>query len=281
MRPSARTLAAAAIATVLTATWTANAAATGHGPGRRNATHVITATISATGRVDLPSSVRPGDRHFRVAGASGHALELVVGKHHAGLARLVADYRQFSRTGLPVRPERDFTFVGGALTGHTVYLHLRRGTYFAFDASGTALATALVRAVHVRGRRRPLDLPRVSARLLAIGSDRWASRPTSIPDHGYLRFVNASRETQLVNLLQLRPHTTLAQVEAVLADPAADPGSVTTGRYAETGVVSPGRSEIASYTLPAGEYALISLWPDDRTGLSHAAHGMVRLITLR
>ncbi len=235
--------------------------------------------IGADGSIKAPSEVRAGISHLTVTGSPGEALQLVEPRHSESVATLVTDYGQFADTGLPAGTEHDFRFIGGSFTGSDLYLDLAPGTYYAFDAGQSALSAAHVVTLHARGPvQRRINLPRITGSVSAVGTDRWSDRPAEIGRSGHLLFTNAATETHLVNLLQLKPGTTLAEVKATLADPDGDPSGLSTGVYAELGVLSPGGRELVSYSLPAGAYAVLDLWPDDTTGQSHSALGMVRLI---
>jgi hypothetical protein len=217
---------------------------------------------------------------LRVAGAEGEALEVVAPRRHATRSTLLRDYRKFAATGTPAKVEHDFRFLGGGLVGADVDLRLSTGTYYAFDAGQSTLTRAHLKTMRVRRACRSARRAHVNATITAIAADAWSARPASIPRRGELRFVNASSRTHLLNLLQLTPGTTLADVEHALAQPQPDLSSISTGVYDEAGVVSPRQREIVSYHLPAGTYAALDLWPDAKTGAPGSAMGMVRLIQL-
>jgi hypothetical protein len=241
-----------------------------------------TVTIAADGAIDAPRELHAGIVHLAVTGTPGEALQLVAPRHGESAATLVADYQQFSGTGLPASTEPDFRFVGGSFVGADFYVDLRPGVYFAFDAGQSTLIGAHVATIRVVAGsvRFPIRLPGITGSITAIGADTWSAHPASVRGSGYLLFTNYSTQTHLVNLLQLTAGTSLAEVKAALANPAADVSSLSTGVYAEVGVVSPGGRELVSYSLPAGTYAVLDLWPDDATGQPHSALGMVRLISV-
>jgi hypothetical protein len=93
-----------------------------------------------------------------------------------------------------------------------------------------------------------------------------------------LAFLNESTDYHFVQLQQVKSGTTLAQVKAALRsnDQVGPPPFALSGSY-ETGVVSPGHSQLSTYKLPKGLYALLCFWPDEH-GVPHALMGMVRLI---
>ncbi len=238
----------------------------------------VEVVISADGTIQAPARISGGIVHLTVAGSPGEALELAAPRAGGSLSTLVSDYRRFSATGLPRRTEHDFRLVGGALVGADLYLDLGPGTYYAYDAAQPTLSSDRVATIVVTGHSIPAELPRITGTVAAIGHDRWAKFPRSIRTGGHLLFTNMGTEPHLVNLLQLRPGTTLADVQALFSQPGSDPSSISTGVYDELGVLSPGRQELVSYALPAGTYAVLDLWPDDTTGEPHSALGMVRLL---
>ena len=48
----------------------------------------------------------------------------------------------------------------------------------------------------------------------------------------------------------------------------------------DSGVVSPNRSQLLNYDLPAGKYLVACFWPDYFTGMPHVNMGMWKLVTL-
>ena len=49
---------------------------------------------------------------------------------------------------------------------------------------------------------------------------------------------------------------------------------------ADSGVVSPGKSQLFDYDLPAGKYFIACFWPDYFNGMPHFLMGMWKLVTL-
>jgi hypothetical protein len=61
------------------------------------------------------------------------------------------------------------------------------------------------------------------------------------------------------------------------------PGQTRPGQLkatADSGVLSPGKSQLLSYDLPAGKYLVACFWPDYFTGMPHVFMGMWKLVTL-
>jgi hypothetical protein len=268
MRRSLSTLvlsAAAAVGLVLTGVAPADATP-------RATVHV---DIAANGAVHMRHAIPAGFLKFDVDGADGHALQLARPKHHASVATLVKDSNALETSGSAKGIERHFTAIGGTETHTDLWVHLRNGLYYAFDTGGQKLTARHVVVLHVGHGYAVADRPRVGATIRAVGEMSWARWPKHIPSHGVLAFRNESTEYHFVQLTQLKPGTTLAQVKAGLASPNP-PSFALSGSYS-TGVLSPYRSQLSTYRLPEGLYALMCFWPDEH-GVPHALMGMVRLI---
>lgn len=259
--------AAAAAGLVLTAAAPAN--------GATSAT--VQVDIAASGAVDMPHSIPAGFIKFDIDGAAGHALQLVRPKHHASVARLVADANAFAASGNSRGVERDFTAIGGSATQTDLWVRLPHGTYYALDIEPRTLTKQHVAVLHVGGERVVADRPHVSAVLTAVGEKRWAKRPLRIPSRGTMAFLNESTDYHFVVLQQVKRGTTLAQVKAALKSP--NPPSFGLSGFYTTGVLSPGHDQLSTYRLPKGLYFLACFWTDEH-GAPHAVMGMVRMINV-
>jgi hypothetical protein len=240
----------------------------------------LTASISAHGVVTMPRTIRPGRVKIAVTGHRGEELQLVKPRHGAGRTNLISDVAGIG-VGKPRALEHDFALLGGALTGASFEQTVTPGTYYVIDANLARLTKNTITEVTVAGARVDAAAPALTGSISAIADMSWSGKPASIAHSGYLRFRNASSSTHFLVLSQLKPHATLADVRALLTAPDADPSTVFTGIETDSGVLSPGQQETLSYSLPKGRYAVLCFWPDDQTGMSHAAMGMVRLIELR
>lgn len=81
-------------------------------------------------------------------------------------------------------------------------------------------------------------------------------------------------------LQQVKPSTTNKQVRRFIKS-----GSQRNPKWAlkastGAGVVSPGKSQLLDYDLPAGKYFLACFWPDYFTGNPHFMMGMWKLVRL-
>lgn len=271
MRRSITTLvlaAAAAAGLVLTAAAPANAAPCA----------TVQVDLTSSGSIHMRHSIPAGYIKFDVDGPADHAFQLARPKHHASVASLVADSNALNSTGMAAGLERDFTAIGGVQAETDLWVRLPHGTYYAVDTSVQKLTTRQVVVLHVGGSYAVADHPHVGAVIAAVGEMRWAKRPAHIPSHGVLAFLNESTDYHFVDLQQVKPGTTLAELKKALASPnqSGPPAFALAGSYS-TGVLSPGHSQLSTYKVPKGLYALLCFWPDEN-GVPHALMGMVRLI---
>jgi plastocyanin len=239
----------------------------------------VTVTVGAS--VSAPAHLAPGLACLQIGGAPGETVQLARPRSGATRATLAADVATFTSTGLPSALEHDFVLAGGADVGSTMCVLLSPGTYFALDTTPQTVTPEQIATVSVGGAPHGSTPPHITGAITAIGAMSWAPGPTRIPAQGTLAFLNASTETHFVSMVRYQAGKTLADLRAVLADPAADPGTVLDmTAHLDSGVVSAGRGQTLSYSLPAGSYAVLCFWPDLATGMPHAAMGMVRSITV-
>jgi hypothetical protein len=224
---------------------------------------------------------RPGLVKIRVTGAKGHSLQIVKPRHGAGRYKLAADVNAFGQTGKANQLEHDFRLVGGASTGHSVFLTLRPGRYLFADSTPDSLTAKQIEVVHVSGRTSRASGYHSSGTIRAIHEMSWAKRPKSIPASGYLRFVNESTDSHFIVLARLKPGKTLSDVKKALMGQENESDVLYSGARSnfDNGVISSHRSETVSYDLHPGRYVMACFWPDEN-GMPHAMMGMIRTIKL-
>jgi hypothetical protein len=238
--------------------------------------HDVVVTATADHHLHLRTHLSAGVVEFHVRGSSGESLQLARPKHGAGAQQLVADGNLLNTKGDASALEHDFLAVGGVSTGHTLWVRLRPGTYYAIDTSSPTGSLDQVVTLHVRGYDPSERMARASATITAIHEMTWAKHPSWIPSHGVLRFVNASSDYHFVELAKLtRASTTLAQLKQGLQQ--QDRSLFDQSGLYDTGVLSPGMQQESTYRLPRGTYALLCWWPGTG-GMPHALMGMVRII---
>ena len=83
-------------------------------------------------------------------------------------------------------------------------------------------------------------------------------------------------------MMQVAEGTTTDQVlEFFMSEEQGPPPEWFLPGYLETGSLSSGRSMTVDYKLPAGQYALLCLFPDPKMqGMPHAFMGMIEMVTV-
>lgn len=240
---------------------------------------VVRATLGA--HVSLSRThLSPGRVTFEVHGLKGeHTLQIL--SLHKGYALGQAEQDFGAAFGGNVaavrRIDAGVSFKGGVpgrprRPGH-VTMYLSAGTYYALDLDGNAITRFTVAGAAVT-RRTVSTNSRVT--MLTYGFDA-ASR---LARRGEMRLTNTSDQPHFLVIQQVKPGTTATQVRSYFASGAqADPPWLLKASTS-TGVLSPTKTEAFSYSLPAGRYVLACFWPDDETGMPHAAMGMWKLVTL-
>lgn len=246
------------------------------------ASSTLHVTVSTAGTVSAPHHVHAGLVRFDLEGAAGHALQLARPKHGASAKTLVADLLLVETKGDPTSIERDFTALGGASVspGSDFWQVLHAGTYYLIDVADQNPSVSDVGVLHVSGHTDTRAVPRSPNEVRAVHDMDWASHPASVRAHGVLRFDNDATEWHVVWLYQVKPGVTRDQILEVLQGGDASTILVANGGVYSTGVLSPGTSQLSTYDLPKGHYALLCFWPG-KDGVPHAAMGMVRTIELR
>ncbi|MDH2442734.1 hypothetical protein QDR37_02125 [Amnibacterium sp. CER49] len=240
-------------------------------------------TVSSTGTISTAHTVHAGLVRFDLEGAAGQSVQLAKPKHGASVQTLLADGMALNTKGDASRVERDFAGLGGAsvFSGSDFWQVLHAGTYYLVDTAAQSLKASDVAVLKVTGSTDARAVPESPNEIRAVKDMVWASNPASIRHEGLLRFDNDATDYHFAELAQLKPGVTRAQVLKVLQT-NGDPSTILAPHGADysTGVLSPGTSQLSTYDLPRGHYALLCFWPDEH-GVPHALMGMVRTIELR
>jgi hypothetical protein len=102
-----------------------------------------------------------------------------------------------------------------------------------------------------------------------------------LPAAGMVKFGNSADQPHFLVLQHVKASTTNAKVRRFISSGGqGNPPWLLKGS-AGSGVVSPGKSQLFRYDLPAGKYLVACFWPDYFTGMPHAFMGMWKLVTLR
>jgi hypothetical protein len=101
-----------------------------------------------------------------------------------------------------------------------------------------------------------------------------------LPASGMVKFANQADQPHFLVLQHVKDSTTNAKVRKFInSGGQGNPPWVLKGS-ADSGVLSPGKSQLLRYDLPAGKYLVACFWPDYFTGMPHAFMGMWKLVTL-
>lgn len=234
-----------------------------------------------TGRVNLSLSAKGGEAEFQIAKfAKGYSFKKFLKDYEAAntappkqalkaLHRAVANSTFYG--GLDATP-------GNKVTGSTVLP--KAGSYVIYqDGEKPAHPTTLtVRGPSTKGAKVSTD-----ATVKARSGSRFGG-DSQLPATGTLEFKNVSKgSTKSPHFLQLQhvaDGTTKKDIEDYFASGSDAPPSFMLDGSANLDVVSPGLSETLDYSLPKGTYAELCFFPDLKTGMPHAAMGMIKIVTL-
>jgi hypothetical protein len=151
---------------------------------------------------------------------------------------------------------------------------LKAGPLTAFDLNGDAVAQLnVVGQVHNPGK--------VShGGTYTAFSFGWGVSK-HLPASGMVRFVNQADQPHFLVLQHVKDSTTNKKVRKFIdSGDQGNPPWVLKGS-ADSGVLSPGKSQLLSYDLKPGKYLVACFWPDYFTGMPHVNMGMWKLVTLR
>lgn len=105
--------------------------------------------------------------------------------------------------------------------------------------------------------------------------------PRHFTGHGNYRFVDtAPADAHELLLLRVKKGTTKAQVVDFFKKGGQGLPPFLLGFAGGSGALAPGGSDIVSLNLAKGDYVALCLVPDDKTGMPHAAMGMVVPFTI-
>lgn len=158
---------------------------------------------------------------------------------------------------------------------------VRSGTYYL----GEMTARPQFVPIRVTGEPGPSLETRVAAVVAATDSGYHSDR-SALPTAGTITIRNLGARPHRLNLIPVERGTTRAQLGAYLRktgarDDAPPPPFALDGPQLGTANLSAHEQMQLTYRLPAGEYALIDLNRDMKSGRPEALEGMYATITLR
>jgi hypothetical protein len=220
-----------------------------------------------------------GRYHFHVVAPDGaHGLQLVRFQNGYTPDQAQQDFvTAFEGDVAAVqRIDNGVLFLGGASArphkpGDMV-ARVRAGQVAALDINGSAMG--LLQVTGTGGKATASHSGRYTA--LTFGWDVSSDLPAS----GTAKFVNQADQPHFLVLQRVKDGTTNKQVRKFINSGAQGNPKWALKATADTGVLSPGKSQLISYNLPPGKYFIACFWPDYFTGAPHFLMGMWKLVTL-
>ena len=102
----------------------------------------------------------------------------------------------------------------------------------------------------------------------------------ALPRNGWVKMHNNAVEPHMFVLQHVKQSTTKQDVRDYIASGSQKPPSWGLGDSMDAGVISPGKTQVFSYRMPAGKYLIACFWPSIQTGMPHFAMGMWKLVEL-
>ncbi len=226
------------------------------------------------------TTLRPGRYNFHVVSKSGgHALQLLRFQNGYTAEQAQQDFGSAFEGDVAAvqRIDNGVVFLGGASASPKnpgdMGVTLRAAQLAAVDQNGDALAP-----INVTGTRTKSAAMGHRGRYTAFTYGWGASK--RLPRSGTVTFANQSDQPHFLVIQRVKESTTKAKVRRALrSDSRQDPPWLLKAS-ADSGVVSPGKSQLLSYDLPAGKYFIACFWPDYFTGMPHFMMGMWKLVRL-
>jgi hypothetical protein len=226
------------------------------------------------------TTLHAGRYRFHVVGVGGdHILQLLRFQNGYTPQQAQQDFNDAFEGNVPAvqRIDNGVVFLGGvdAAPKHpgTMVVRLRATQLMAIDLNGDA--TAMVNVVGTAHEQKKVaHTGTYSAFTYGWGVSKH------LPASGMAKFVNSADQPHFLVIQRVKDSTTNAKVRKFInAGGQGNPPWVLKAS-ADTGVLSPGKSQLFRYDLPAGKYLLACFWPDYFTGMPHVNMGMWKLVTL-
>jgi hypothetical protein len=220
-----------------------------------------------------------GRYHFHVVAPSGaHSLQLLRFQNGYTPDQAQQDFQSAFEGDVAAvqRIDNGVLFIGGASARRgkpgDMVARVRAGEVAALDVNGEAMAV-----LQVTGTGRSASASH-SGRYTALTYGWDVSR--QLPASGRVKVVNQADQPHFLVLQRVKDRTTNKQVRRFIRSGAQSNPSWALKASADTGVLSPGKSQLISYDLPPGKYFIACFWPDYFTGAPHFLMGMWKLVTL-
>jgi hypothetical protein len=245
--------------------------------------HMTDSAITFQGGGAMPMNgmtmLPAGRYHFHVVARDGaHSLQLLRFQNGYTPDQAQKDFQTAFEGDVAAvqRIDNGVLFIGGASArphnpGDMV-ARVRSGEVAALDVNGQAMA--LLQVTGSGAAKAPSHDGRYTA--LTYGWDVSSHLPAS----GRVKVVNQADQPHFLVLQRVKDSTTNKQVRKFINSGAQGNPSWALHASADTGVLSPGKSQQISYDLPPGKYFIACFWPDYFTGAPHFLMGMWKLVTL-
>ena len=226
------------------------------------------------------TTLHAGRYHFHVVGRGGaHSLQLVRFQNGYTPQQLEQDFN--------IDPEKDVSAIqridnGVVLLGGvnaapqhpgTLVVRLRATQLMAFDTNGNTTAT-----INVVGTAPEQEKVAHDGKYTAFSFGWGVSK--HLPASGMVKFANQADQPHFLVIQRVKDSTTNAKVRKFINSGGQGNPPWALKASTDSGVLSPGKSQLFSYDLPAGKYLAACFWPDYFTGMPHVFMGMWKLVTL-
>lgn len=150
---------------------------------------------------------------------------------------------------------------------------LRKGQYFFVDENSNGF-----RVVNVKGTV-PDRAPVAHTGHYTAFTYGWGTSKT-LPASGVVRLHNQADQPHFLEIQRVKESTTRKQVAKAFSPDSRGAPNFVLKANASSAVISPNRSQLLSYDLPAGKYVIACFWPDRDSGMPHALMGMWKIVHL-
>jgi hypothetical protein len=252
---------------------------------------VVSVTMSSHGpTISGPRTWHPGAARIAVRSqVADQDLVLLHFRPGYSYARFLADGARAQRHSAAARAALRRIFVETIFDGGVdlwpgqsagFAVTVQPGTYYL----GEMTARPQFVPIHVAGA--PEAAPTASAALVTATDSGYQTSRGALPEAGTITIRNLGARPHRLNLIPVKQGTTRAELGAYLRktgprDNAPPPPFALNGPQLGTANLSPHQQMQLTYRVPAGEYALIDLNQDMKSGRPETLEGMYAIVTLR
>ena len=226
------------------------------------------------------TTLHAGRYHFHVVTPAGsHVLQLLRFQNGYTADQAQADFQKAFNGDVPAvqRIDNGVVFLGGAdakaKKAGDMVATVRAGQLVAIDQNGSAVAP-----LNIVGKVGKTGDTSHSGTYTAFSFGWGVSK--HLPASGTVKFANQADQPHFLVLQHVKSSTTNKQVRKFIDGGLQGNPSFGLKANIDAGVVSPGKSQLLTYDLPAGKYVVMCFWPDYFTGQPHVLMGMWKLVTL-